>query len=132
GALVDDDLAHLAVVEHVADVVVLGQQRLRALVEFGIDLDRLRRRLFMVEDAQVGVETQAREREDLGAGLRWRLRHHGRRSLSVASDRNLKTSTPTASQSGYTSGLLVDRRTAWTSGCSSRRCTRSSHSVSCN
>ena len=41
GALVDDDAAHLAVVEHVEDVVVLRQQRLGTEVELGIDLDRL-------------------------------------------------------------------------------------------
>src|SRR5690606_10137890 len=68
GALVDDDLAHLAVVEHMADVVVLGQQRLCALVELGVDLDRLRRGDLVVEDAQVGLEAQAGEGEDLVAG----------------------------------------------------------------
>jgi MFS family permease len=37
GALVDDDLAHLAVVQHVRDVVVARQQRLRAEVQLGVD-----------------------------------------------------------------------------------------------
>ncbi|MNT99142.1 hypothetical protein D3C72_2419140 [compost metagenome] len=72
GALVDDDLTHLAVVEHMADVVVLRQQRLGALVELGVHLDRLRRCLLVVQDAQIGVETQAGEGQDLGAGLGWR------------------------------------------------------------
>ena len=67
-ALIDDDLAHLAVVQHMGDVVVAGQQRLWAEVELGVDLDRLRRGLFLLQNAQVGVEAQPGEGQDLGAG----------------------------------------------------------------
>ena len=55
----DDDLAHLAVVQHVVQLVILGQQRLQAEVEFGIDLDRLRRGFFVRQNAQIGVKAQA-------------------------------------------------------------------------
>ena len=65
GALVDDDLAHLAVVEHMVDVVVVRQQRLLALVELGVDLDRLRTGLLVLEDAEVGDEAQAGQGQDL-------------------------------------------------------------------
>jgi hypothetical protein len=41
------------------------------------------------------------------------------------------TSTPTPSQSGYTSGFMVDTRTARTSGCASMARTTSSHRLSC-
>ncbi len=68
-AFVDDDLAHLPVVQHVADVVVVRQQGLAALVEFGVHLDGLGRGLLMVEDAQVGIEAQSGEREDLQAAV---------------------------------------------------------------
>ena len=60
-AFVDDDLAHLAVVQHAAYVVVVRQQRLRPKVQFGIHLDRLWRTLFQFQYAQAGVETQAGE-----------------------------------------------------------------------
>src|SRR5450830_521735 len=66
GALVDDDLAHLAVVQHTVDVVVVRQQRLGAQAEFGVDLNRLRRGFFKLQNAQVGVKTQTGEREGLG------------------------------------------------------------------
>ena len=67
GAFGDDDLAHLAVVEHMADIVVVRQQRLRPEVEFGIDLDRLRRAAFVVEDAEVRIEAQAGDGQGLAA-----------------------------------------------------------------
>src|SRR6218665_4002216 len=66
-AFVNDDLAHAAVVEHMADVVVARGQGLQAQAQFGIDPDRLGRRFFAIENAQVGVEAQTGEREDLGA-----------------------------------------------------------------
>ena len=67
GAFGDDDLAHLAVVEHMVNIVVARQQRLRAQVQFGIDLDRLRRVFFVLQDAEVGVKAQAGEVQDLVA-----------------------------------------------------------------
>ena len=51
-----------------ADVVVVRQQRLRPEVQFGIDLDRLRRAAFVVEDAEVRIEAQAGDRQALLAG----------------------------------------------------------------
>ena len=64
-ALVDDDLAHLAVVQHMVDVIVVRQQRLRAQAELGIDLNRLRCRFFQLQNAQVGIKTQTGECEGL-------------------------------------------------------------------
>ena len=58
-AFVNDDLAHFAVVKHMADVVVGGQQGLTALVEFCIDLNRLRIGELVRQDAQIGVKAQA-------------------------------------------------------------------------
>jgi hypothetical protein len=45
----------------------MRQQRLRAQVQFGIDLDGLRRGFFVIQDAQVGVKAQAGEVQDLRA-----------------------------------------------------------------
>ena len=64
-AFIDDDLPHFAVVEHMADVVVGGQQGLLGLVEFGIDLNGLRVGAFVRQDAEVGIKAQPREAEGL-------------------------------------------------------------------
>ena len=64
-AFIDDDFAHLAVVKYVADIVVTGQQRLRAEVEFGVYLNRLWRGFFVFQNAQVGIKAQACQREGL-------------------------------------------------------------------
>src|SRR3990167_7550113 len=67
-AFVDDDLAHLAVVEHMLDIVVVRRQRLRAQAQLGIDLDGLGRVLLVREDAQVGIEAQPGQGQGLQAG----------------------------------------------------------------
>ena len=67
GAFVDDDFAHLAIVQHVADVVITWQQGLWAEVEFGIHLDGLRRCFLVFQNAQVGIKAQACQREGLVA-----------------------------------------------------------------
>src|SRR3990167_1504477 len=122
GALRDDDLAHLAVVQHMVDVIVVRKQRLGAQTEFGVHLDRLGGGFFRLQNAQVGVKAQARQGQGLvtGAGLH----------AFMPFMRN--TSTPTPAQSGYTSGFWVDRRTARTCGWASNRAAKSSHRVSCN
>ena len=63
GAFADDDLPEFSIVQHLADVIVAGQQGLWAHVEFGIDLDRLWGIEFMREDAQVGFEAQPVKRQ---------------------------------------------------------------------
>jgi hypothetical protein len=60
-AFADDDVAEFAVVQHMADVVVAGQQILRPEVEFGIDLYRLWHTNLMRQDAQIRFEAQACE-----------------------------------------------------------------------
>ena len=50
-ALVNDDLPHLAVVQHMVDVVVRGQERLHALAQLRIDLYRLRVSAFVRQNA---------------------------------------------------------------------------------
>jgi hypothetical protein len=64
-AFIDDDFAHLAIVEHVADVVISWQQRLRPEVEFCIDLNRLGCLFLVLQNAQAGVKSEACERERL-------------------------------------------------------------------
>src|SRR5574344_2577517 len=70
GALFDDDLAHLAVIEHMADIVVLRAQGLRPLVEFGINLNGLGRGFFVRQDAQIGRKAQPCQSKNLGASGR--------------------------------------------------------------
>jgi hypothetical protein len=50
-AFIDDDFAHLAIVEDVADVVIARKQRLRPEVEFSIDLNGLGRLFFVLQNA---------------------------------------------------------------------------------
>ncbi len=64
-AFVYDDLPHLAVIQYMANVVISGQQGLRALVEFGIDLYGLGIGAFVRQDAEVGVKAQTSEAEGL-------------------------------------------------------------------
>ncbi|MNT78288.1 hypothetical protein D3C72_2175110 [compost metagenome] len=71
GALVDDDLAHLAVVEHMADVVVLRAQGLGAQVQLGIHLDGLGRGFLVGKNAQVGVEPQTGQGQGLVTHNSW-------------------------------------------------------------
>ncbi len=66
-AFIDDDFAHLAVVQHIADVVVARQQGLGAEVEFGVHLNGLGCYFLVFQDAQVGIKAQACEREGLVA-----------------------------------------------------------------
>ena len=90
GAFINDDLAHLAVIEHMVDLVIARQQRLGAKAQFGVNLDRLRRGFLELQNAQAGLEAQAGE----GEGLVTRGGAHAGGPLM----RN--TSTPTPSQSG--------------------------------
>ncbi len=64
-AFIHDDLPHFAVVEHMADVVVSGQQGLLRLVQLGIHLYGLRMGAFVRQDTEVGVKAQPREAEGL-------------------------------------------------------------------
>ena len=65
GAFIDDDFAHLAIVEHIADVVIAGQQWLWAEVQFSIDLNGLGRIFLVLQNAQASVKSEACERKRL-------------------------------------------------------------------
>ena len=66
-AFVDDDLPHLAVIQHMVDVVVARQQWLQAEMEFSVDLNRLWRGFFLFKNAQVGVKAQTGQCQYLSA-----------------------------------------------------------------
>jgi hypothetical protein len=65
GAFIDDDFAHFAIVQYVADIVITRQQRLSAEVEFSIDLNGLRRIFLVLQNAQASVKSEACELERL-------------------------------------------------------------------
>ena len=66
-ALGDDDLPHLAVIQYMVDVVIARHQRLGSQIQFSIHLYGLRRRFFMLKNAEVGVKTQTSQRQNLCA-----------------------------------------------------------------